>query len=326
MAIFTRESRAGRVGLALAVVVAGIGEPLAGRPQPGAKPWTTQNVIDARIDVEAQTSLIRMFESGADAAVTASVILSAVKAGHLAGIYQQDQRAPALRAQKVGKGWWQLFDGTPSGRLAICWKEPPGSAPMMVLRRGVKSGRDTLDPALRDAWEQCGLPTAAPRPYVRTLPPRPGPAGEPPSEAAGGKIIEQPTAGGKTMEQTWERGFDWDGQFSGNYDSCWQTQQVAASRCRSVSDLAGASDGLSAAYLLLGSHCNKPSQQWPLERFDELRACCSAADRAKRAVDSCVTNRVWMSATAATGTAASGNVLRVVKTRYADWKRRKAKP
>jgi hypothetical protein len=140
--------------------------------------WTTQDVIDPRIDVQAQYSLMRMFQSGGEEAADASAILSAVKSELLAGIYQQDQQKPALRAQKLGKGWWQLFNGQSPDRLAFCWKEPAASPPMIVMRKGVKSTREGLDPALRAAWQECGIPNATPKPYDPTLPPqKPQPSG-----------------------------------------------------------------------------------------------------------------------------------------------------
>jgi hypothetical protein len=118
-----------------------------------------------------------MFENGSEEGTDASAILSAVKAEVLAGIYQQDQKKPALRAQKVGKGWWQLFDAQSSDRLVFCWKEPASAPPMLVMRKGVKSSKESLDPALREAWKECGLPSEPSKPYEVTLPSKAG--GEP---------------------------------------------------------------------------------------------------------------------------------------------------
>jgi hypothetical protein len=132
---------------------------------------TSKDVMDERIDVQAQYSLLRMLKTGDEDAADASAMVSAVKAQLLAGIYQQDQQKPALRAQKVGKGWWQLFDGQPDERLAFCWKEPAESAPMIVMRKGVKSSPGGLDPALRQAWKECGLPIAPSVTADPTLPP-----------------------------------------------------------------------------------------------------------------------------------------------------------
>ena len=162
------------------------GEPAS--PEAASAPttsWTTQDVIDPRIDVEAQYSLMRMFESGGDDAVDASAILSAIKSEILAGTYQQNQKKPALRAQKLGIGWWELFKGQPTERLAFCWKEPVESPPMIVMRKDVKSTREGLDPALRDAWRECGLPSSPPRPYDRTRPPH---STRPPSQGAFGSL------------------------------------------------------------------------------------------------------------------------------------------
>ncbi len=239
-----------------------------------------------------------MFEGDGDQAATASAILSAVKAGELAGIYQQDQRAPALRAQGMGKGWWQLFDGVPPERPALCWKEPASAPPMIVLRRGMKFGVQVLDASLREAWEQCGLRAAAPRPHSDPPPP----AQQTPAE--------------------WEGRFDWDAQFAAHYDNCWREHPLAADECRSFRELSGSNDALAVAHLL-GTYCNQPPPM-PREAMAQVRTCCTAALRARDAVDACVTTRVTASAQAASG--GSPTARQSVQRRYADWKRRNAKP
>jgi hypothetical protein len=125
-------------------------------PPAAGSSWTAKDAIDSRIDVDAQRSLQRMLKAAADMR-DASAMLDAVKGGRLAGIYREDQQQPAIRAQKTGKGWWQLFAGQPPDRLAFCWKEPPGQPPMIVMRRAVKS-TPSLDAALRAAWMECGIP------------------------------------------------------------------------------------------------------------------------------------------------------------------------
>jgi hypothetical protein len=142
--------------------------------------WTTQDVIDPRIDVSAQYGLMRMFTEDPVAAAAASAMLSAVKTGQLAGIYQPDQQVPALRAQSLGKGWWQLL---PGGAVAVCITGPEGKPPLIVFSKEAKSQSYLLDPALRSAWSACGIEWAEPRPYLATLPPKQpattAPAGQP---------------------------------------------------------------------------------------------------------------------------------------------------
>lgn len=157
--------------LAVAALPVGAGEPL--------KPWTTEDVIDQRIDVDAQYSLIRMFGAGLLPAVEASAMLSAIKDEQLGGIYQIDRKIPALRAREdLGTDWWKII---PSGVDAICWRQPPGKLPLIVYRKGVPAYPERLDAALSSAWNQCRIPSAPPRPYIATIqkPPPPPPPPDP---------------------------------------------------------------------------------------------------------------------------------------------------
>lgn len=137
---------------------------------PAVEPWTTQDVIDERIDVQAQYALMRMFVGEPAERAVASGVLAAIEAGALAGVYREDQRAPALRARALGTGWWMLV---PRGRAAACVIEPDGELPLIAVRRGAHKDPAAYDRALAEAWEACGLPASEPRPYVETLPPRP---------------------------------------------------------------------------------------------------------------------------------------------------------
>src|SRR5262245_18802354 len=97
------------------------------------------DVIDPRIDVHAQFALQRMFKAG-DAGIDATEMLAAVKNGSLAGIYKEDQKVPALHAQKIGLGWWQLI---PKGEDAAVIL----NALLIVFRDSVRSNPARLDPA-----------------------------------------------------------------------------------------------------------------------------------------------------------------------------------
>ena len=136
---------------------------------PDREPWTTQDIIDARIDVHAQYSLMRMFGGDAFERYDASAMLSAVKSGELAGIYIVDQRAAALRAQEIGKSWWTVL---PSGIDAICLTQPESKPPLIAFSKSAHKDQHLLDSALRSAWASCGLEAAPPRPYTATLPPK----------------------------------------------------------------------------------------------------------------------------------------------------------
>ena len=160
--------------------------------------WTTEDVIDPRIDVDAQYALMRMM-SPRDLThhFAGSAILSAVKNGDIAGVWQADRAVPAQRARSVGSDWWKIV---PKGFDATCYKAGSG-APIIVYRAGIGGSRERLDPALRSAWESCGLPAAEPLPYRVTIhkpppPPKPTPPGTDPAPAAGLTVRVITTAGG----------------------------------------------------------------------------------------------------------------------------------
>jgi outer membrane protein OmpA-like peptidoglycan-associated protein len=128
----------------------------------GAVPLNQRDVMSAKIDVFAQRALFRMLKGNEEARLAARHMVWAVKRGALAGIYKEDQRAPALRARAIGKGWWQLI---PKGSNAMCLKEPASRLPMLVFRNAVRSNSNLLDPALKEAWESCGISPETPPPY-----------------------------------------------------------------------------------------------------------------------------------------------------------------
>jgi hypothetical protein len=165
------------------------GEPPSVKPPPpkpenppggsGANAWTTQDVIDSRIDEQAQYALMRMFVGDDSERTDASNILTAVKSGTIGGIYQQDQGVPAKRAVKLGIGWWQLLPpASAKPRIdGVCVREPAGDPPLIAMRKGAQSNKANYDWAVRDAWSSCGVkPTSPVRPYKVTLPAKQPPA------------------------------------------------------------------------------------------------------------------------------------------------------
>jgi hypothetical protein len=109
-----------------------------------------RDVIDSRIDVDAQRALISMASSRDLATINdAFDVLELVKTGRLGGIYKENQRVPALLAQKRGIGWWQLFDqfGDFPWRF-LCDSENRQAPPIVVFRRNLDRQRLIL--ALRD--------------------------------------------------------------------------------------------------------------------------------------------------------------------------------
>jgi hypothetical protein len=136
-------------------------------------------VIDKRIDVAAQYALMRMFKGDPTERVDASDILSAVKSGALGGIYQEDQKAPALRAQSLGT-WWGTILPKPAGPVrvdGVCMLEPREKPPIIAMRRKAETNPAAYDLALQNAWATCGIPPSPVRPY-QTSPGIPLPPGK----------------------------------------------------------------------------------------------------------------------------------------------------
>lgn len=132
-------------------------------PQPAVPPWTPKDVMDSRIDVQGQYALFRMLKGDPAQRIDASNILSAVKAGALKGIYQEDQQVPAMRAVELGKWWGQIL---PKGIDGVCLTEPAGKPPIIAMRRGTPPDKARYDAALVAAWRQCGVAPVWPvRPY-----------------------------------------------------------------------------------------------------------------------------------------------------------------
>lgn len=135
-------------------------------PNAGQGCWTTQDVIDGRIDHHAQSAMMEMFSKGGKAAANASAILSAVKSGDIDGVYLPDQGVPAKRAQRAKSSWWTMI---PEGALSTCFKGPEGSRPLIVFRKRIKDNRELTAQALSTAWENCELPSAPTKCYVETI-------------------------------------------------------------------------------------------------------------------------------------------------------------
>lgn len=133
--------------------------PPAEPPAPAAPvysepPWTPKDVIRSNIDVQAQYALLRLLKGDARQRSEASHILSAIRAGALQGIYQEDQQAPALRAQALGQWWGQIL---PKGVDGVCMTQPAAKAPLIAMRRGTPADRASYDQSLLSAWQQCDI-------------------------------------------------------------------------------------------------------------------------------------------------------------------------
>ncbi len=119
--------------------------------------WTTQDVIDQRISVDAQYSLIRMCRSqdNAKSADATSMLSAILDEKTLAGIYQVNHQPPAMRARDLSMGWWDLI---PKGKDSTCVQGMGGSgelAPMIVYRKDIGPYKERVDQALKTAWKMC---------------------------------------------------------------------------------------------------------------------------------------------------------------------------
>lgn len=96
-----------------------------------------RDVIDPRIDVDAQRALISMASSRNISEINdAFTILELVKTGRVLGIYKPDQKVPALMARRYGIGWWQLLE---TGENSALWCHPdrPDAGPVFVFRKNL---------------------------------------------------------------------------------------------------------------------------------------------------------------------------------------------
>lgn len=142
------------------------GEECPVAPAKGGACWTTEDVIDGRIDHHAQSALFRMFARGGLDALEASAILCAVKHGELEGVYLPDQGVPAKRVRSQGGNWWEMI---PPGRHAVCYTPPPERAPLIAFRQQISQDPGLVAAALSRAWRECRIAETDPRCYVATI-------------------------------------------------------------------------------------------------------------------------------------------------------------
>jgi hypothetical protein len=136
-------------------------------PELGGECWTTEDVLDDRIDNHAQSAMMRMFARGGEAAEDASAMLCAVKTRELEGIVVSNHRWPALRAQEANSRYWHII---PQGAQSECYKEPAERPPLIVFREQIQDDRDGLGESLSDTWKnRCGIPPTEPRCYTPTI-------------------------------------------------------------------------------------------------------------------------------------------------------------
>ncbi len=144
-----------------------------GRPRPGTKrPGTkkpggnesvtppkactikTSDIINKKVDIGAQYSLMRKMSGDLYSRVEASSMLKAIEDGRLAGIFLPPRKAVSDRGKRMSppKGYWQMI---PKGKASTCLKQPAGEPPMILYRTNQTPGQ--IDAALTSAWKECGL-------------------------------------------------------------------------------------------------------------------------------------------------------------------------
>src|SRR4030095_12301908 len=89
-------------------------------PTPRVLNYTQKDVIDQRISIPAQHSLVRLSKNPATSAEAVGM-LEEIKVGRLGGIYCVNWKIPALRSIKFGKSWWTVI---PKGEDAILMLDP----------------------------------------------------------------------------------------------------------------------------------------------------------------------------------------------------------
>lgn len=152
--------------------------PPASTATPRVLTYTTKDVIDNRISVPAQHSLVRLSKNPATSA-DAVAILQEIKAGRLGGIYCANWEKAAQRAIKLGKTWWTVI---PEGEDAILMHDPDdltGGAPLIAFRRdldpdcGLLKGEqrftttpERIDTALLRTWRTY-LSANSPTPFCQ---------------------------------------------------------------------------------------------------------------------------------------------------------------
>lgn len=126
---------------------------LAQYEDPLPPPYTERDVIHPKIDVHAQRAIVRLSHGDARQRSVIRYLRRGIDAGLLGGIYIVNQQVPAMRANRLGKGWWTLLQGRP----ATCWKEPVNEPPLIIFSEKIANQPQILDNALVAAFEQCGF-------------------------------------------------------------------------------------------------------------------------------------------------------------------------
>lgn len=108
-----------------------------------------KQVIDPRIEVHAQQSLLRLSKNPRTSG-DAAALLGAVKSGRLGGIYKEDQKVPALLAKALSRGWWEVIPK--HADAALVQNRNKSAAPILVFRSSIHQNPSRLDKTLERGW------------------------------------------------------------------------------------------------------------------------------------------------------------------------------
>jgi hypothetical protein len=143
--------------------------------------YSTRDVIDARISVPAQHSLVRLSKNP-ETSADAVGMLEEVKARRLAGIYCVNWQNPSQRALRFGKAWWTVIPPSEDAILILDPGDPLHGPPLIAFRREldpncgqlahkrlIAASPARLDAALLKVWSsframQSGEPALCPVP------------------------------------------------------------------------------------------------------------------------------------------------------------------
>jgi len=103
-------------------------------PRPRVLTYSTQDVIDSRISVPAQHSLVRLSKNPTTSAAAVGM-LEEIKAKRLAGIFCVNWKKAAERALRFGKSWWTVI---PRDEDAVLMLDPDNVSrgqPLIAFRR-----------------------------------------------------------------------------------------------------------------------------------------------------------------------------------------------
>lgn len=116
----------------------------------GMSLWTASDLIDSRLTVYAQRSLLRLLKGSLVEQKVAADLITSVKTGDMEGVYVVNQVKPVQRAREIGTYWWQLI---PKGVSIICMVEPKDRAPLLAFSIAAIRTDKRVDAGLMRGWE-----------------------------------------------------------------------------------------------------------------------------------------------------------------------------